>query len=78
MHGIAGPDARNHAHRARGLNLVDVDDARRLQQSQMRRLLGFGHQAPQVRLRAVAQIVLLNGAIAEVEQPQAEPEFAVR
>ena len=77
VHGIAGPDTRNHAHGAAGLDLVDVDDARLLENAQVGRLLGFGHQAAQVRLGAFAQIVLLNRAIAEIEQPQAQPELAV-
>jgi hypothetical protein len=30
-----------------------------------------------MRLGTVAQVILLDGAIAEVEEAQAEPEFAV-
>ena len=41
----------------------------------MRRLLGLGHQPAQVRLGAVAQIVLLDGAVAEVEEPQPKAEL---
>jgi hypothetical protein len=44
----------------------------------VRRLFGLGNQAAQVRLRAVAQIVLLNRPVAEVEQPQPQAELAVR
>ena len=73
---VAGPDSRDHAHGAAGLDLVDVDDARLLENAEVGRLLSFGYQAAQVRLGALAQIVLLNGAIAEVEQPQAQPELA--
>src|SRR6185437_12194018 len=42
----------------------------------MRRLLGLGHQSAQVRLGPVAQIVLLDGAVAKIEKPQPKPEFA--
>src|SRR5208282_3822835 len=76
MHWVAGPDARDHAHRAGGLDFVDVDDARSLQNAQVCSLLGFGNQATKVRLGAVAQIVLLDSPIAEVEQAQAEAELA--
>ena len=64
MHRVAGADAGNHAHRAGRLDLVDVDDVRALQDAQVRRLLGLGHQPAKVRLRALAQVILLDGAIA--------------
>ena len=50
----------------------------RLKNAQVRGLLGLGHQAAQVRLGAVAQIVLLDGAVAEIEEPQAQAELAAR
>ena len=42
----------------------------------MRGLLGLVDQAAQVRLGAVAQVVLLNGPVAQVKQPQTEAELA--
>jgi hypothetical protein len=42
----------------------------------VRSLLGFRHEPAQVRLRAIAQIVLLNGAVAKIKQPQAKAELA--
>jgi hypothetical protein len=77
VHRVAGADAGNHAHGAAGLNLVDIDHACLFENAQVSRLLGLSHQAAQVRLGALAQIVLLDGAVAEVEQPQAQPELAV-
>jgi hypothetical protein len=41
------------------------------------RLLGLGNKSPKVRLGAVAEVVLFDGPIAEVEQAQAQAELAV-
>ena len=43
----------------------------------MRGLLRLGNQTPQVRLRAVAEVILFNRPVAEVEQTQAQAELAV-
>src|SRR6516225_12365353 len=77
MHWIARADAGDHADGAARLNLVDVDDARLLENAKVRRLFGLGHQAAQVRLGAFAEIVLFDGAITEVEEAQSEPKLAV-
>lgn len=77
MHRIAGADAGNHAHGPGRLNFVDINDPRRLQDAQMRSLLGLRHQTTQVRLSAFPQVILLNGAVAEIKEPQPEPEFSV-
>ena len=42
----------------------------------MRGLLGLSHQAAQVRLGAVAQVVLLNCAIAKVKEAQTKAKLA--
>jgi len=44
----------------------------------MRGLFCLGHQPAQMRLRTIAKVVLLDGAIAEVEKPQTQAKFAVR
>jgi hypothetical protein len=78
MHRVTGPDAGNHPHRAGWLDLIYIDNARCLQNAQMRCLLGLGHQAAQMRLGAVPEVVLLNGSIAKVEKAQAQAELAAR
>ena len=77
MHRVTGADAGNHAHRAGRLDLVDVNDVRGLQDAQVRGLFGFGHQAAQMRLGAVAQIELLDGPVSQVKELQPQAEFAV-
>ena len=77
MHGIAGADAGNHAHRVSRLDLIDVDHARRLKDAKVRSLLGFRNQAAQVWLGTISQVVLLDSAIAKVKQSQAETKLAV-
>jgi hypothetical protein len=76
MHGIAGSDARNHTDRTRGLNLVDVDHAGLFEDAQVSRFLGFGDETAQVGLSALAEIVLLNGAVSEVEEAETEAELS--
>jgi hypothetical protein len=75
--GVAGADARNHADGAGGFNLVNVDNARRFKQGEVRCFLGFSNEAAQVRLGAIAEVVLLDGAIAKIEKAKAEAEFSV-
>ena len=77
MHRIAGANPRNHAHRTGRFDLVDVDNARLLENTQMRGLLRLGNQAAKVRLRTLAQVILLNGTIAKIEKTKSEPELAV-
>jgi hypothetical protein len=49
---------------------------RAFQNAQVRGLFRLSHQAAQVRLGAIAKIVLLNGAVTEVKQPQPQAELA--
>jgi hypothetical protein len=57
------------------LNLVDIDDARSLQNAQVGCFLRFGNQAPEMRLGAITQVVLLDGAITKVEQTEAQAKL---
>jgi len=77
VHGVAGADSRNHANRAGRLDFVDVNNPRSLKNAQVSGLFGL-----RTRRRSgagtVAQIVLLDRPISEVEQAKAETELASR
>jgi hypothetical protein len=77
MNGIARPDARNHAHGAPGLDLVDVNDACLLEDAQVGRFFGLGNQAAQVGLSTIAQIVLLDCAISKIKQPETQAKLSI-
>ena len=76
MDWVTCADAGDHADGARGLDFVDVNDVGALENAEVRGLLGFCDEAAEMGLGAVAEVVLLNGAVAEVEEAQAETELA--
>jgi hypothetical protein len=49
---------------------------RALKNAQMRSLFGFSDQLAQVGLSAVAQVVLIDGPVTQIEEPETETEFA--
>ena len=76
MDRVTCADAGNHADTARGLDFVYVNYVGSLENAEVRGLLGFGNEAAEMGLGAVAEVVLFDGAVAEVEEAQAEAELA--